>query len=205
LLINYASRFGETAWRERKGTMRQWVIERASSLDGLKLVEAEPAPGRRSAVRVRACSLNYRDQLIPLGHYFGGTVDRDTVPLSDGAGEVEAVGEGVTAFAWATASPGCFSRTGSMGRPIRRPAGAGRTAGHRHVAGLGGPARTGRGALAQSLSLRGGGLPALRRCHRMECLMEGPRPVRAGASVLVLGTGGVSLLALQIAWQPARA
>ncbi|MFD2782071.1 alcohol dehydrogenase catalytic domain-containing protein [Novosphingobium pokkalii] len=104
--------------------MRQWLIRKgAQSLDDMALVEVpQPAPGPGEvAVRVRACSLNYRDQLIPLGHYFGGTVDRDTVPLSDGAGEIVAVGEGVASHAVGTGSPGCFSRTGRMGRPIPVP------------------------------------------------------------------------------------
>ena len=39
-----------------------------------------------------------RVHLVVMGQYFGGAVSRDTVPLSDGAGEVVAVGEGVTRF-----------------------------------------------------------------------------------------------------------
>jgi NADPH:quinone reductase-like Zn-dependent oxidoreductase len=47
-------------------------------------------------VRVRAASLNFRDQAVITGNYFGGAVSRDTIPLSDGAGEVVAAGPDVT-------------------------------------------------------------------------------------------------------------
>lgn len=50
--------------------MRQWVITAGStSLDDLRLDEtATPKPGPGEVlVRVHACSLNYRDQIIPLG------------------------------------------------------------------------------------------------------------------------------------------
>ena len=79
--------------------MRQWVIRAgASSLDDMALRDVpEPQAGPGEVlVRVRACSLNFRDQIIPQGLYMGGTVAVDTVPLSDGAGEVVAVGDGVT-------------------------------------------------------------------------------------------------------------
>jgi len=41
----------------------------------------------RSAVSEFAASLNYRDHAIAAGNYIGGALQRDTVPLSDGAGE----------------------------------------------------------------------------------------------------------------------
>ena len=47
---------------------------------------------------MRATSLNYRDQAVVAGQYFGGAVTRDLIPLSDGAGEVIAVGSAVTRF-----------------------------------------------------------------------------------------------------------
>jgi NADPH:quinone reductase-like Zn-dependent oxidoreductase len=182
--------------------MRQWLIRKgAQSLDDMALVEVpQPAPGPGEvAVRVRACSLNYRDQLIPLGHYFGGTVDRDTVPLSDGAGEIVAVGKALPATQWGPGRRAVFPELAGWAAQSRCRAGAGRTAGHRHVAGLGDPARTWRGALRAKPVVRTGRMPALCRCHRMECLDGRAAPGRAGQSVLVLGTGGVSLLAAQIA------
>lgn len=53
-----------------------------------------PGPGK-AVVRVRACSLNFRDLLVSKGAY-GRAVKPPLVPLSDGAGEVIAVGERVT-------------------------------------------------------------------------------------------------------------
>jgi NADPH:quinone reductase-like Zn-dependent oxidoreductase len=53
--------------------------------------------------------------------------------------------------------------------------------------------------LAESLSFEEAACLPCAGVTAWNALMEGPHPVRAGESVLVLGTGGVSLLALQIA------
>jgi NADPH:quinone reductase-like Zn-dependent oxidoreductase len=76
------------------------VIKGCTTLDGLRKAERpEPKPGPREVlIRVRATSLNYRDHMVVVGQYFGGAVARDTVPLSDGAGEVVSTGPGVTRF-----------------------------------------------------------------------------------------------------------
>ncbi len=59
----------------------------------------DPKPGAREIlVRMRAASLNYRDQVIARDAYMGTKMDGDTVPLSDGAGEVIEIGPGVTRF-----------------------------------------------------------------------------------------------------------
>ncbi|NLR69930.1 NAD(P)-dependent alcohol dehydrogenase [Novosphingobium sp. ERN07] len=183
--------------------MRQWLISAGStSLDDLKLVEtAEPRPGAGEvAVRVRACSLNYRDQIIPLGFYMGGVVQQDTVPLSDGAGEVVAVGEGVSSLAVGDRVAGTFFQDWMDGPPN---AGMG-------VA-LGAPPAPGmlqdvvvlpeRGVvkLAETLDFAQAACLPCAGVTAWNALMEGPRPVKAGDTVLVLGTGGVSLIALQIA------
>ncbi len=76
----------------------QEIPSGARSIDALRRVERpDPEPGRGQVmVRVRATSLNYRDQAVITGNYFGGVVQQDIIPLSDGAGEVVAVGPGVT-------------------------------------------------------------------------------------------------------------
>ncbi|MGB7761335.1 MAG: alcohol dehydrogenase catalytic domain-containing protein [Bryobacteraceae bacterium] len=80
--------------------MRAFVFEDRFSLDALKLAERpEPKPGPGQAlVRVRANSLNYRDMVVASGGY-GRHVKLPLIPLSDGAGEVVAVGPHVTRVA----------------------------------------------------------------------------------------------------------
>ena len=47
-------------------------------------------------MRIRACSLNHRDLNIVSGGYTSHALKPGAIPLSDGAGEVTAVGAGVT-------------------------------------------------------------------------------------------------------------
>ncbi|MDE2562683.1 MAG: NAD(P)-dependent alcohol dehydrogenase [Sphingomonadales bacterium] len=183
--------------------MKQWLVRKGStSLDGLHMVDAAqpaPAPGE-VLVRVRACSLNFRDQIIPLGRYMGGAVDRDQVPLSDGAGEIAALGAGVTGLAVGDRVAGIFFQDWIDGPPNPQAGPA-----------LGAPPAPGmlqefvalpaHGVirLADSLDFAQAACLPCAGVTAWNALMEGPRPVKAGDSVLVLGTGGVSLLALQIA------
>jgi NADPH:quinone reductase-like Zn-dependent oxidoreductase len=87
------------ATAEAAETIRQWQF--APKGDGLELAlrdVAAPTPAAHEvAVRVRAVSLNRRDLMMVAGNYGGGT-QPNTVPLSDGAGEVIAVGADVTRF-----------------------------------------------------------------------------------------------------------
>src|SRR5438132_9268593 len=66
-------------------------------LDALKLVDRpEPAPGAgQVVVKLRACALNYRDLMMVKGAY-NPKLRLPVVPLSDGVGQVAAVGAGVT-------------------------------------------------------------------------------------------------------------
>jgi NADPH:quinone reductase-like Zn-dependent oxidoreductase len=81
-------------------TIRQWQF--APQGDALELALREvaaPAPAAGEvAVRVRAVSLNRRDLMMVAGRYGRGGTQPNSVPLSDGAGEVIAVGSGVTRF-----------------------------------------------------------------------------------------------------------
>src|SRR5579864_254125 len=77
--------------------MRAMRIRQPASLDNIYLGTSEarvPGPGE-IRVRIRAASLNFRDQLVASG--FFPTAD-GRIPLSDGAGEVADVGEGVQEF-----------------------------------------------------------------------------------------------------------
>lgn len=72
------------------------------STDGLVMAErpappAQPAPGE-VLVRVKACSLNFRDWLMLQGQY-NPKQKLPLIPVSDGAGEVVALGDGVAGFA----------------------------------------------------------------------------------------------------------
>lgn len=183
--------------------MRQWVIAAGStSLNDLRLDEIDipqPSPGE-VLVRVRACSLNYRDQIIPLGLYMGGVVQQDTVPLSDGAGEIAAVGEDVSSLKVGDRVAGIFFQNWMDGPPNPGMGVA-----------LGAPPAPGmlqeyvvlpeHGVvpLAETLDFTQAACLPCAGVTAWNALMEGPRPIKAGDTVLVLGTGGVSLLALQIA------
>src|SRR5436305_10803862 len=79
--------------------MRAYVMPaQCRSFEDIRLIERpDPVPGPgQVVVRVRAASLNRRDAAIADGSYFGNPVQRETIPLSDCAGEVAAVGDGVT-------------------------------------------------------------------------------------------------------------
>ncbi|MDG4883095.1 NAD(P)-dependent alcohol dehydrogenase [Mesorhizobium sp. WSM4884] len=80
--------------------MRTYRLEGQGGIDKLSMRE-EPAPEpgpHQIVVRVRATSLNRRDTMILNGTY-PLTPQPGIVPLSDGAGEVTAIGDGVTRFA----------------------------------------------------------------------------------------------------------
>jgi len=81
-------------------TIRQWQFApKGESLElALREVQAPTPAANEVAVRVRAVSLNRRDLMMVEGRYGRGGTQPNTVPLSDGAGEVVAVGANVTRF-----------------------------------------------------------------------------------------------------------
>ena len=173
-------------------------IRQPASLDNLVAgsVEARaPEPGE-IRVRIRAGSLNFRDNLVVSGFF---PVADGLIPLSDGAGDVLAVGEGVTGFAPGDAVVSTFhpkwldghmdkaDLNNSPGGPadgfaceeVTRPA----THFTRAPKGL---------SHAEAATLTCAGVTAWRAV-----VTDGA--VKPGATVLVQGTGGVSLFALQFA------
>jgi NADPH:quinone reductase-like Zn-dependent oxidoreductase len=80
--------------------MKLFEIRDGFGLQNLQPAERPvPQPGRREAlVRIRAASLNYRDLLLVEGHY-NPKLKFPRGPLSDGAGEIAAVGPDVTGWA----------------------------------------------------------------------------------------------------------
>lgn len=81
-------------------TIRQWQFAPNGETSQLVLreVEARKPAANEVAVRVHAVSLNRRDLMMVAGRYGRGGTQPNSVPLSDGAGEVVAVGSAVTRF-----------------------------------------------------------------------------------------------------------
>jgi NADPH:quinone reductase-like Zn-dependent oxidoreductase len=205
MIISFPSTTGKATGPELEPggefSMNVYVIRKGStSLDGLQLQErADPQPGPHEIlIRVRAASFNYRDQLILTGRYFGRPVNRDLIPLSDGAGEVAAVGTGVSRFKVGDRVAGTFFQVWNDGTPPG------------YTPALGG---TVDGMLAEQVVLHEDGVVAVPKNLSFEeaaslpcagvtawnALMDSGTRVKAGDSVLCMGTGGVSILALQFA------
>lgn len=183
--------------------MKAWQLSAGStSLDDLHLVDLptpEPGPGEVQ-VRIRACSLNFRDQAVVTGKYIGGALDRDLIPLSDGSGEVTAVGAGVTRFEPGDRVQSLFFQNWQSGppNPHAGPALGASPANGTLAETIVLPER-GLAPMAQSLSFEEAATLPCAAVTAWHALMEGPRSVGPGRSVLVLGTGGVAMHAFQIA------
>ena len=173
---------------------------RASGIDALKLYDREirkPAPGE-VLVRVRASSINYRDYLNVLDPV-GRGIAMPRTPNSDGAGEVVEVGSGVSRFTPGDRVMGTFFQCW-IGGGISSDAMA---------SALGGALD---GVLAEYVVLNEHGLVAMpphltfQEASTLPCaaltawhsLVE-MGGLKAGQIVLLLGTGGVSIMALQFA------
>ena len=182
--------------------MRAYLLTKGTSGPrDLKLAERpDPVPGLKDIlVRMRAASLNYRDQMIVRDSYMGQTIDADTVPLSDGAGEVIAIGRGVTRFRIGDRVIGTFNRGWHGGA---HGDGTYQQLGQKGVEGVlaekvvfdEGDAV----AVPDGLSYEEGAcLPCAALTAWSALVVAGN--MTAGKSVLTLGTGGVSIFALQFA------
>jgi NADPH:quinone reductase-like Zn-dependent oxidoreductase len=178
------------------------VVEVRDSFGLDHLVTAErpdpvPGPGQ-IVVRMAAVSLNYRDLLMVQGFY-NPRQALPFIPLSDGVGRVTAIGAGVRRVKVGERVAACFFQRWTCGAPTKE---ALREA-------LGGPLD---GTLCEQMLLPEGGVVRVpehlgdEEAAALPCagltawsaLFEEGR-VRAGDTVLVQGTGGVSLFALQLA------
>jgi NADPH:quinone reductase-like Zn-dependent oxidoreductase len=181
--------------------MKAWVIRKGSTnIDGLQRVDRpEPKPGSHEIlIRVHATSLNYREHLILTANYVGGAVDHDTIPMCDGAGEVVATGHGVTRFKVGDRVAGTFFQTWIDGPPDG------------HVPALGCPldgmlteyvvlSEEGAVAIPTNLSFDEAATLPCAGVTAWNAVMVAGRPVKPGETVLCMGTGGVSIFAMQFA------
>jgi NADPH:quinone reductase-like Zn-dependent oxidoreductase len=179
--------------------MKVWQVAHDWSIEGMELVDRpDPVPGPgQVTVRIHAASLNFRDLLTVQGK--GGAYKLPLIPCSDGAGEVMAIGEGVTRVAvgervcplffqsWFDGGPSATNRRLALGGShpgvlqelmLLDAEGVGRFPDHL--------------SFVEAATLPCAGLTAWR------ALFDEAR-IRPGDTVLVQGTGGVSIFALQFA------
>lgn len=180
--------------------MKAYAIQNSFGIDSLQPIERpEPKPGPGQVlVHMKAFSLNYRDLMMVKGQY-NPKLRLPFVPFSDGAGAVAAVGDGVTRFKVGDRVAGCFMQRWLEGDVTEAKA---RSA-------LGGAIE---GVLAEQVVFHEDGLvrvpehlndeeaatlpcAAVTAWHAL--VVQGQ--VKAGDAVLIQGTGGVSLFALQFA------
>ena len=181
--------------------MKVYKLPEARGIDSLTVADIEtPRPGRGQVlVRMRAASLNYRDLALVNGRYGRGPIRPGLVPLSDGAGEVVETGPDVTRLKPGERVAGIFMQSwlGGQLTPADR------------ASVLGGGLD---GVLAEYVVFDQHGLvrlPAHLSFAEGACLpcagvtawnaLYGGRPLIPGDTVLILGTGGVSIFALQFA------
>ncbi len=178
--------------------MKAWEITSAGGIDALELNErSTPEPGPRQVrVRIGASSINYRD-LLTVRDPEARNLPYPTVPNSDGAGVVTAIGGGVTQVGEGDRVMGCFFQDwdqGSISPAAMRSA-------------LGGAID---GVLAEEVVLNEAavipvpGHMSLEEAATLPCAgltawhaLTADVPVEAGETVLLLGTGGVSVFAQQ--------
>jgi len=180
--------------------VKAYEIRDSFGIDALALSERPeltPGPGQ-VVVRNRAVSLNFRDLLVVKGDY-SRKLPLPMTPCSDCAGEVAAVGDGVTRVKVGDRVAGIFMQTWLDGDVTEAKA----------KSALGGAIP---GVLAESVLLHENGLvhfPAhlsFEEAATLPCagvtawhalVTEGG--IKAGDTVVTLGSGGVSLFALQFA------
>ncbi len=180
--------------------MRALVLRGGLGLEHLAVEErAEPEPGPGEVrVRVHAASLNYRDLLMVRGEY-DPRLPLPMIPGSDAAGVVAALGDGVTRVALGDRVCPIFARGWHTGAPTRSTP----------LLGLGGRID---GTFAESIVAKADDLVRLpRHLDFVEAATLGcagvtahhalfeQAAIGAGSTVLVIGTGGVSLYALLLA------
>jgi len=181
--------------------MRAYQLPKVGAgIDALVIAD-RPMPKplyRQVLIKVAACSLNYRDLSIVRGNYVMRTRD-NLIPLSDGAGEVVEVGPGVMRVQVGDKVAGCFFQRWPGGDPgPYTPASA-----------LGGAIdgmlceyavleEDGVVKIPEHLSLEEGATLPCAAVTAWSAMMHHAK-LTAGQTVLLQGTGGVSIFGLQLA------
>ncbi|EFC38394.1 predicted protein [Naegleria gruberi] len=184
-------------------TQKQYRLQHFEGTHGLTLFPSEPVetPQRKQVlVRLHAASLNFRDILISRGQFGSFSFPPGLIPLSDGAGQVVALGDEVTSFQIGDRVCGTFFETWQDG-PIT-PDNVSRALG-----------ATVPGVLAQyrvfeeSALIKFPSHLSYEQASTLPCaavtawsaLNENGVKAGPGETVLIIGTGGVSLFGLQFA------
>ena len=173
---------------------------RELGVEHLQVVErADPEPGPGQVrVRMRYASLNFRDNIVARGGY-GKHIGLPLIPLSDGAGVIDAVGDGVTDLKVGDRVLACYFQGWAGGAPTRA----------RLATSLGGPLD---GTLSELRVFPEGSVVRLPdylsddEAATLPCAgvtaynaLSVLDHVGPEHTVLVQGTGGVSIFALQLA------
>ena len=179
--------------------MKVFQIQDDWSMEHLIITErTQPRPGPGEVLlQMKAASINYRDLVVPLRGYGAFTGTLPLVPISDGVGEVAEIGTGVTRFALGDRVCPMFMQKWIAGEPDLT----------RLSSTLGGPMD---GVMQEFMVVDEEGLAKVpeylthEEAASLPCaaltawsalVTEGE--VKAGDTVLLQGTGGVSLFALQ--------
>lgn len=179
--------------------MRAIRVNKPGGLDNLELIEIEAAKPQHDEIRIRnhASSLNFHDYVVAIGLL---PVDDGRIPMSDGAGIVEAVGSGVERFKPGDNVMSCFFPHWADGRADE----AGKLSGV--------PGDNVNGFAAETVTMAASAFTLMPKDYSFEQAATLPcaaatawralmveAKIKAGDTVLVQGSGGVSVFALQFA------
>ncbi|MEV7189766.1 NAD(P)-dependent alcohol dehydrogenase [Kitasatospora sp. NPDC093102] len=179
--------------------MRSYHVDSGAGIGGLAIREhADPVPGPGQVlVAIHAAALSYRDLMVLRGDYVL-PVKPDVVPVADGAGQVVAVGRGVTA-----------ARVGERVAGTVFPSWQDGPFGTQHLAQLGGSLdgmltelalidETALVPVPEHLSFEEAATLPCAAVTAWNALTGDGNGLRPGQTLLTLGSGGVSLFALQL-------
>ncbi|MFN0303391.1 MAG: zinc-dependent alcohol dehydrogenase family protein, partial [Burkholderiales bacterium] len=181
--------------------MRVFQIQDEWGFDHLQIASRpapKPGPGQ-ILIAMKASSVNYRDLVVPKRGYGSFTGTLPLIPLSDGVGEIVELGAGVTRFKVGERVCPCFMQKWTAGEPSLE----------RMTSTLGGPID---GTMTELMCLAEDGVVSVpdylsnEEAATLPCAaltawsaLSTYDRIAPGSRVLVQGTGGVALFALQIA------